>query len=105
MQSSQISKDQNAGSEPLLGGGDSLLGICDAIGKDVGFNPFYLRIALLLVLVVNPVAMIAAYVALGVIVVLSRWLFPDVREAAAQPVSQAEASNEDRPEVNLPIAA
>lgn len=71
-------EDQTFSDEP-----DSLFGVCQAIGEDLGFNPFYLRIALLGLLFFSPVAVIATYVALGGVVALSRWLFPGRRSAAA----------------------
>jgi phage shock protein PspC (stress-responsive transcriptional regulator) len=55
---------------------DTLFGVCQTIGNELGFDPFYLRIALLGLLFFSPVAVIASYVALGAAVALSTWLFP-----------------------------
>ena len=63
-----------------------LFGICQAVGEAIGIKPIYLRIALLVLLMVSPIAMIAAYAALGGFVVGSWMLFPD-----AQTESKAEA--------------
>jgi phage shock protein PspC (stress-responsive transcriptional regulator) len=78
--------------ENLLARDDTLLGVCAALGEDFGFNPQYLRAAFAVVLLVNPPAVIAAYLALGALVMLSRWLSPNPRPAAvaARPESQAE---------------
>jgi phage shock protein PspC (stress-responsive transcriptional regulator) len=55
---------------------DTLFGVCEGIGQDFGFNPIYLRMALAVLVLWNPVAMISIYVALGAAVYLSRWLVP-----------------------------
>ena len=62
---------------------DTLLGVCQALGEDLGFNPNILRIVLALPLVWMPVPMFAAYLALGVLVLASRLLFPNPRTALA----------------------
>ena len=55
---------------------DSLFGVCQAIGEDFGFNPFFLRVALLSLLFFSPVAVVGTYAALGAAVALSHSLFP-----------------------------
>ena len=65
---------------------DNLFGICHRASEDLGINPLWLRIGFGAALVFAPVAVIAAYFALGVIVVSSRLLFPDRRPAPAAPV-------------------
>jgi phage shock protein C len=55
---------------------DSLFGICQAAGEDLGINPFLLRVALIGLLFFSPLGMIAAYVGLGIVVAASRLLFP-----------------------------
>ena len=62
---------------------DTILGVCQAIGDDLGFNPNYLRIALILPLFWFPVQMIVAYVLLGVAVMISRFAFPVAKRNAA----------------------
>ncbi len=63
---------------------DTLLGVCQAIADDFGFNPIYLRIALAVSLLWNPTAVIGGYLALGVVVMLSRLIFPNPRRCPAQ---------------------
>lgn len=58
---------------------DNLFGVCAALGEDFGFNPLWLRIALSVGILWNPMAMIGGYAVLGVIVGLSRLLVPNVR--------------------------
>ena len=55
---------------------DSLFGICQAAGEDLRINPFFLRVGLISVLFFNPLLMLGAYVGLGLVVGVSRVLFP-----------------------------
>ena len=54
----------------------TLLGVCEAIGEDFGFNANYIRVALAAVVVFNIWAAVGAYLALGLVVLASRLLFP-----------------------------
>ena len=63
---------------------DTMLGICQGLGEDLGFHPNYLRIALGLGLFLSPVGTVAAYAALGVLVFGSRLLFPSRRAESAE---------------------
>jgi phage shock protein C len=54
----------------------TLLGVCEAIGEDFGFNANYLRVPLGAIVVFNVWAAVGAYVALGLVVLASRLLFP-----------------------------
>jgi len=58
---------------------DTFFGVCQALGEDFGFNPTYLRVALCIPLLYAPVTVIAAYAIAGVVVALSRVLFPNPR--------------------------
>lgn len=51
---------------------DNLFGICHATGEIFGFNPLFLRIALLLVVLVNAEAALIAYFAVGVAVMVAK---------------------------------
>ena len=62
---------------------DNILGICEAVGNDLGFNPTWLRLAFLPVLFFAPLVMVGAYLALGAVVLASRLIFPKPRVAAA----------------------
>jgi phage shock protein PspC (stress-responsive transcriptional regulator) len=92
---------------------DTLLGICQALGDDFGFNPLFLRVALAAGLLWNPLAMVAIYLGAGAIVLVSRLLAPDSRRpAAAEPAEAAEAAAApeagpaaDQDREPLPIAA
>jgi len=82
---------------------DTLFGVCQTIGNELGFNPFYLRIALLGLLFFSPVAVIASYVALGGAVALSTWLFPkpavDAMAAPHSPDLETETCETREPEL------
>jgi phage shock protein PspC (stress-responsive transcriptional regulator) len=62
--------------KPLATPKDNLLGICNALADDFGFNALWLRLALGAAFVVQPVGVITAYLALGLIVLVSRLAFP-----------------------------
>jgi phage shock protein PspC (stress-responsive transcriptional regulator) len=82
---------------------DKLFGICLAIGEALGFNPFYLRVALIALTVFNPVASISTYAGLGVLVLLAHIVFPKPDSASThEAVSPA---SETAPEPQLPLAA
>lgn len=77
---------------------DNLLGICNALGEDFGFNPLWLRLALGAAFVIQPVGVVIAYLALGLAVLVSRLASPNsrARAANAQPtVCQPTSGNED----------
>jgi phage shock protein PspC (stress-responsive transcriptional regulator) len=68
---------------------DTMFGVCQGMGEDLGINPNYLRLALPLPLFLFPVATIATYAALGVVVFATRWLIPD------RPVGDGHVSTTD----------
>lgn len=77
----------------------TILGVCEAIGEDFGFNPVFLRVPLSAIVLYNPLIAVGVYLALGVLVLASRLLFPAPKErsepqvevAAAEPVTEVEA--------------
>jgi phage shock protein C len=75
----------------------TILGVCEAIGEDFGFNPTFLRVPFAAIVLYSPTIAIGAYLALGVVVLASRLLFP---KRKAQPVVEAgavgAAANEQR---------
>ena len=77
--------------------GDTLLGVCEAIGQDLGFNPTWLRAAFAALFLWNPEVVVACYVGLGIVVALTRWAFP--------PISKPAAIAEPKPAAaNVPVA-
>ena len=98
------------GSQPsLLSRPDTLFGVCEGLGEDFGFNAQLLRVALAVMLLFwSPVGAVAAYVAAGMIVLLSRWLYPDPAPASATEASAARQPSVDEAEaqpVGLAAAA
>ena len=91
---------------------DTFFGICEAIGQDFGFNPLWLRLAFVPPVFFAPHYAAVAYIALGLVVLASRKLFPakaatfeavaTPSEVAAAPAPSAPA---DRREDRLPLAA
>ncbi len=82
---------------------DTMLGICEGLGEDLGFNPNWLRAALGAGLIWNPLATVAVYLGLGVLVLFTRLVMPNPRRAAATPVVRRETI--DTPAEALPLAA
>ena len=76
---SSMQANQNAAHEveaEIQGHPDSLFGVCQSVGEHMGFNPLYLRVALFVLMLFNPIAMACAYAALGAVVGLSHIIFP-----------------------------
>ncbi len=61
---------------------DTFFGVCEALGQDFGFNANWLRLTIAVGLLLNPVAAVAAYVGMGVVVLVARLVFPS--RAAAE---------------------
>jgi phage shock protein C len=74
----------------------TILGICEAVGEDFGFNPVLLRIPFAASVVYSPLLAIGAYLALGVIVLGSRLLFPAGKPKTSAPAAQQAPANEQR---------
>src|SRR5436190_718061 len=77
----------------LLLRNDTILGVCEAIGEDFGFNPNWLRIAFCAPIYWNPGVVLGVYLALGLVVAATRYAFPDRRTdvpAAAAPLAAVE---------------
>lgn len=72
----------------------TILGVCEAIGEDFGFNPVFLRIPLAASVIWNPLVALGTYFALGAVVLASRLLFPKPKSASAIQSPGADAANE-----------
>jgi phage shock protein PspC (stress-responsive transcriptional regulator) len=59
----------------------TILGVCEAIGEDFGFNPTFLRIPFAAIVLYSPLLAVGAYLALGVVVLASRLLAPAPKAA------------------------
>lgn len=76
---------------------DTIFGVCEGLGQDLGINPNFIRVPLAAGIIFAPKVVIGIYLALGLVVLASRLLFPDRRAAAAkaeqaQPALAAEAA-------------
>lgn len=86
--------------------GDTILGVCEAIGQDLGFNPNFLRIPFAALLLWNPVVIVGTYLALGGVVALSRWFFPAEQRTSVGAASDTSVSaNEVGEEAEERLAA
>ena len=77
---------------------DNLFGVCAALGEDFGFNPLWLRLGFAVALLFSLEKVLLAYVALGVLVLVSRLLFPNRRRAVATDVPATVANEADEEE-------
>jgi phage shock protein C len=73
----------------------TILGVCEAIGEDFGFNPVFLRIPLGALVVVNLLWALGAYVFLGAAVLASRLLFPERVATEPMGVTAAPANEQE----------
>ena len=81
---------------------DTIFGVCEAIGQDLGFHPNWLRVTLALLLFWNAAYVIAGYLAAGVLVAVLRFIFPDrPAAAAAEPFEAATPANSDEESLRL----
>ena len=84
----------------------TILGVCEAIGEDFGFSPNWLRIPLAASVLFSPTMAVAAYLALGVVVLASRLAFPKAKTAISGSADgQAVPANDPAKADELPIAA
>ena len=59
----------------------TILGVCEGIAEDFGFNPILLRVPFAASVLWSPIWAIVAYLALGLVVLGSRLLFPKAKPA------------------------
>src|SRR3954447_18096577 len=72
----------------------TILGVCEAVGEDFGFNPVFLRILFAASVMWSPTIAISAYFGLGAVVMASRLLFP---KAKAETVSDEALEEQNVP--------
>jgi len=71
----------------------TIFGVCEAIGEDFAFNPVLLRVPFAATVLWSPMIAIGAYLAVGLIVLASRLLFPE-RKASQAPAVSVSPANE-----------
>jgi phage shock protein C len=74
----------------------TILGVCEAIGEDFGFNPMFLRVPFAASMLISPTWGIVTYLALGLVVLASRLLFPRTKGGNAATFEAAAPANEQR---------
>jgi phage shock protein PspC (stress-responsive transcriptional regulator) len=84
---------------------DTILGVCEGIGQDLGFNPIYLRLFFASVFYFDPVMVVGSYLALGAGLALARWLYPVASTPIAQPAMDPVAPTADNEDSERSLAA
>ena len=75
----------------------TILGVCEAIGEDFGFNPMFLRVPLAASVIWNPLIAFGTYFVLGLVVLASRLIFPKPKSPEPEKNSSDRgAANEQR---------
>ena len=72
----------------------TILGVCEAIGEDFGFNPTFLRVPLAAIVLYSPTYAIGIYLALGLAVLASRLIFPKKATVSSQQPAAADDHHE-----------
>ena len=90
---------------PLPARADTLLGICQAIGDDLGFDPDWLRVALAASLLWNARTVIVCYLLAGLVIAAIRWLVPARHGPAAAPMMPVAVPAVGQAPEPLPLAA
>lgn len=92
---------------PLPLRNDTILGVCEAIGQDFGFNPLWLRLAFIAPLFVAPMATVGAYLGLGLVVAAVRWFAPNkaVNASAMTVVATARDISDETANDEIALAA
>lgn len=75
----------------------TIFGVCEGIGEDFGFNPTFLRVPFAALVLYSPTFAIGAYLALGLVVLASRLVFPKPRsEPVVERSSESSVANEQQ---------
>jgi phage shock protein C len=74
----------------------TILGVCEAIGEDFGFNPTFLRVPLAAIVLWNPMVAICGYFGLGAVVLASRLLFPKRGADSVKAITDQRSDGQDR---------
>jgi phage shock protein C len=77
----------------------TILGVCEAIGEDFGFNPVWLRVPFAASVLGSPTLAVVAYFGLGAVVLLSRLLFPAVTAGSVAQTSEQDAAANEQDEL------
>jgi phage shock protein PspC (stress-responsive transcriptional regulator) len=84
---------------------DTMLGVCEGIGQDLGFNPTYLRVVFASLFYFDPAIVVGSYLALGAGLALARWLYPVRAAPVAEAVTDSAAPTADNEDSERSLAA
>lgn len=84
----------SSANQALLNRPDTLLGVCEGIGRDFGFHPNILRIALAIPMIWSPVAVIGTYFGLGAALWISHKIAPNTGSVAVEAVTEHSDNHE-----------
>ena len=73
----------------------TILGVCEGLAEDFGFNPIFLRVPLAALVLWSPLVAVGIYFGLGALVLASRLLFPRSK-AVVTTAHTVDAHNDDR---------
>lgn len=79
---------------PLPLRNDTILGVCEAIGEDFGFNANWLRLVFASTFYFAPLLVVGSYVSLGLLVAATRYFAP--KQAAAPQVADSVNANSEQ---------
>ena len=82
---------------------DTFFGVCQGLGEDLGISPLWFRLAFPVLLFFYPVVALAAYAGAGVVVFMTRWLYP--HPVAAAVAAETEATEQQAEPELVPLAA
>jgi phage shock protein PspC (stress-responsive transcriptional regulator) len=79
----------NASQGNLFTRDDTFFGVCEGLGQDLRINPNLFRVAFAVGVYLNPVAAFAAYFGLGILVLATRLLVREPRQAGAPAAAES----------------
>ncbi|RVT92404.1 PspC domain-containing protein [Sphingomonas crocodyli] len=78
---------------------DTMFGVCEGIGSELGINPNILRMAVGVCLLLSPKITIGVYVALGILLFAAYKLMPNRKGAAVVEIGQRSERADDAQEL------
>lgn len=82
-----------ADTAPLPLRAHTILGVCEALGEDFGINPIWFRVPLAASVLISPMWSIVAYLALGLVVLGSRLIAPNIKSVSSVKTAVVESAN------------
>ena len=82
---------------------DTMFGVCQGLGEELGVPPLFFRLAFAVALFFSPMAVIATYLGLGLALALFRWAFPPAGAAVPEAPVIAPAAHGDNDDDAMPL--